>query len=441
MPIALFIKLLKLFSALRRHGHNLHRYPTPLYLNIGFLTPQNAYKNISLPLTPTTTALDISHAVAESLHLPHEFDPRLQISLLPYGFNLNDHRLLSFISLFPKNLVHKEKFINLLAPRRPPFPSFPAKRYRGRTLQANNRILPLLRPWKQDALHVWVGLAEQDERILRYQDAVENCQLIIQEKERTNGKCQKVLKYEVAKAYNLRHRPRRMIGTAGVISGVEKSRSTTVANKKKMYRCQITDEYFTLDRLTATTIYPHTLMMELKGLNEDIVDMLTGPENALLMSSPIARMFDEGLITIERREVEYENLDYQEYEPEYGYFLKVNYNRLQDSRVFAKEDWEGREHRERIRWRDINGKKIVFSDDGKMVPYKDFLEFHAELSGIIFGGIELRETEDMVLERLTDIFSVSSADWGSASSLSTSSVFSSNAGSPPLSLTQVSTRS
>ncbi|KAF3207507.1 hypothetical protein TWF679_008341 [Orbilia oligospora] len=402
--------------------HLLHTtlHPTryrkpPRYLNIGFLTTHGNLKEICLELNPTITALQISHIVASYLRLPREFDSSLQVSLLPYGFESNDPRLLDFIARFPRNLVDREKFIHNLAPRRPGFPKLPAQRYRGRTLDSDDHIQPLLYPWKQKALHLWVWLTTHDERILRYQNAVENCQLIIQEKERINTKCQDSLKSEVSKAYKLKYsfaagdeerrkKRRRRNGEDGYWIA-------TTGNEKR-YRCQITDEYFTLDRMVATTIYPHTLMMDLPGLNEKVVDMLTGPENMLLVYWPVARMFDEGLITIEKLllddpdVIDGENTDEEEEyeEEEYGYFLRVNYARLLDSRVFAKEDWENREHRERLRWKHIDGKRITFSDDGQMVPYPDFLAFHSQLSTVIFGEIELMESEDDVQNTLAHIF-------------------------------------
>ncbi|KAK6338397.1 hypothetical protein TWF730_002460 [Orbilia blumenaviensis] len=401
MSITLLFEVIKLLSRLRHRTFHRGKYLQALYLNVGFLTPQNTYDHISIPITPITTALEISYAVASYLRVPREFDSKIQVSLLPYGFDTNDHRLLTFISLFPKNLVHKERYIHLLAPRRPRFPSFPAKRYRGRTLKPDDKILPLLNPWKQDALHLWVGLNTNDEKIIRFQNAIDNCQLIIQEKENMNKKCQQVLKTQVARAYKLRYSVNRgghsMLARRGAMSWVPSG--------EKRYRCQITDEYFTLDKMAATTIYPHTLMMELRGLDEEVVDMLTGPENSLLMSWPVARMFDEGLVTIQKKALVQDQVSTRHGRGiEDAYFLKVNYIRLLDSRVFAREDWEDREHRERLRWRHIDGKRIIFSDDGSMVPYKDFMEFHSELSTMIFGGLELSESEGISQDFLGSIF-------------------------------------
>ncbi|KAF3102932.1 hypothetical protein TWF706_005058 [Orbilia oligospora] len=311
------MKLLDHFLHIALHPTR-YRKP-PRYLNVGFLTTHGNLKEICLELNPSVTALQISHIVASYLRLPREFDSTLQVSLLPYGFESNDPRLLDFIARFPRNLVDREKFIHNLAPRRPGFPKLPAQRYRGRTLDGDDYIQPLLHPWKQKALHLWVWMV-------------------------------------------------------------------------------------------ATTIYPHTLMMDLPGLNEKVVDMLTGPENMLLMYWPVARMFDEGLITIEKLllddpdVIDGENTDEEYEEEEYGYFLRVNYVRLLDSRVFAKEDWENREHRERLRWKHIDGKRITFSDDGQMAPYPDFLAFHSQLSTVIFGEIELMESEDDVQNTLAHIF-------------------------------------
>ncbi|KAK6510135.1 hypothetical protein TWF481_004849 [Arthrobotrys musiformis] len=451
MVLDLTIKTLKLLSHLRHHRH---LFPRPIrYLNIGFLTQNGNYKQITLPLNPAITALQISCVVASHLHLPHELDSTLQVSLLPYGFATNDHRLLSFIELFPRNLVHKEKYISNLAPRKPPFPSFPAKRYRGRTLNHDEKILPLLKPWRQDALHLWVWLGIHDERILRYQDAIQNCQLIISEKERMDAKCQDVSKPEVARAYKLKYSIKRELRNEendgnGNGSKVSRSRSkgrrtrnpmNFIPENEKRYRCQITDEYFTLDRMAAVTIYPHSLMLDLPNLNEKVVDMLTGPENMLLMSWPVARMFDEGLITIEKKLIDDSDRssagpdDHErEEKEEFGYFLKVSYTRLLDSRVFAKEDWEDREHRERLRWKNIDGKRIIFSDDGKMMPYHHFLAFHSQLSAIIFSDVELVESEGQVQNTLARIFDRNPNDGGSDSYDSEqSSVFTSRAGSPP----------
>ncbi|KAK6499390.1 hypothetical protein TWF506_004017 [Arthrobotrys conoides] len=424
MPVDLILKTMKLLHLLLQNGLHLHRYRKTHYLNIGFLTSHGHLKEICLELKPSITALQISKIVAYYLRLPQEFDSSLQVSLLPYGFESNDPRLLDFIARFSKNLVDKEKFIHNLAPRKPAFPAFPAKRYRGRTLDSKDFILPLLDPWKQKALHLWVWLSSHDERILRYTNAVENCQLIIQEKERVNAKCQENLKAEVSKAYRLKYSLDGQWGSGFDSDGEERGRkrrglrvrgqdgwiAAAGGGTEKRYRCQITDEYFTLDRMVATTIYPHTLMMDLPGLNEKVVDMLTGPENMLLMYWPIARMFDEGLITIEKLllddedAIDGENGEEEYEEEEYGYFLRVNYLRLLDSRVFAKEDWENREHRERLRWKHIDGKRITFSDDGKMVPYHDFLAFHSQLSTVIFGEVELIESEDDVQNTLAHIF-------------------------------------
>ncbi|KAK6351871.1 hypothetical protein TWF718_005016 [Orbilia javanica] len=442
MPIDLILKTMKLVDLFLKNGLHPSRYRHPRYLNIGFLTNHGSLKEICLELTPNLTALQISHTVASYLRLPQEFDSCLQVSLLPYSFASNDPRLLDFIARFPRGLVDKERFIRNLAPRRPGFPAFPARRYRGRTLGGGEYILPLLKPWKQKALHLWVWLSTGDERILRYQNAVENCQLLIQEKERVNAKCQHVLKSEVSRAYKLKY-SLDQLPTGGGEVGLRgkkrrKDRNRWIKEGEKRYRCQITDEYFTLDRMVATTIYPHTLMMDLPGLNEKVVDMLTGPENMLLMYWPVARMFDEGLITIEKillddedaiddsaeddnssTESESEVGSDSEFTPEsdpedeqeegeeeetYGYFLRVNYTRLLDSRVFAKEDWEKREHRERLRWKHIDGKRITFSDDGRMIPYHEFLRFHSQLSTVIFGEIELIESEDEVQNTLAHIF-------------------------------------
>ncbi|KAF3088495.1 hypothetical protein TWF102_010150 [Orbilia oligospora] len=287
----LILKTMKLLDHFLHTALHPTRYrKPPRYLNVGFLTTHGNLKEICLELNPSVTALQISHIVASYLRLPREFDSTLQVSLLPYGFESNDPRLLDFIARFPRNLVDREKFIHNLAPRRPGFPKLPAQ------------------------------------------------------------------------------------------------------------------------RMVATTIYPHTLMMDLPGLNEKVVDMLTGPENMLLMYWPVARMFDEGLITIEKLllddpdVIDGENTDEEYEEEEYGFFLRVNYVRLLDSRVFAKEDWENREHRERLRWKHIDGKRITFSDDGQMAPYPDFLAFHSQLSTVIFGEIELMESEDDVQNTLAHIF-------------------------------------
>ncbi|RVD81332.1 uncharacterized protein DFL_009198 [Arthrobotrys flagrans] len=407
MPVDLILKTMKLFDLILRNGLHPGRYRKIRYLNVGFLTNHGSLREICLELTPKITALQISRIVASYLRLPREFDSSLQVSLLPYGFKSNDPRLLDFIARFPRN-VNREKFIHNLAPRRPPLPAFPSQRYRGRTLNPNDEIPPLLKPWKQKALHLWVWLTTHDERILRYQNAVENCQLLIQEKERVNAKCQDTIKSEVAKAYKLKY----SLDPEGEERGRKRRRGSNrwIPPDEKRYRCQITDEHFTLDKMVATTIYPHTLMMDLPGLNEKVVDMLTGPENMLLMYWPVARMFDEGLITIEKLSLNDEeaidggNTDEEYEEEEYGYFLRVNYVRLLDSRVFAKEDWENREHRERLRWKHIDGKRITFSDDGQMIPYHEFLAFHSQLSTVIFGEVELIESEDDVQNTLAHIF-------------------------------------
>ncbi|EPS45754.1 hypothetical protein H072_225 [Dactylellina haptotyla CBS 200.50] len=365
MPVDLILKTVKLISRLKSGKLFL-----PRHINIGYIDHNQRYRVLRMLLTPTTTSHHLKKAVRAALNLERE--ARLWVGMLPYGFEIEDYRIHHVIHLLSGNYISPQNYLRLFMPRRSSFPYIPAKRYFGRLLSRKDNLRQLLKPWKQDALHFWVGLDDRYVDVRGYLTTLNASKCIAQEKRDISTRCQERLRDEVVYAYGL---------LRTFQSGNEEDGGTgwwPFEDYMERYRCQITDEYLTAQQTCATLIYPYSSMFDLAGLDTELVAQLASADNGLVMYEPVARMFDDFGITIKKLLVreggEGEGVR------RVGYFLKVANQSLMNRSVFAGEDLEGIEERRKMRYSDLDGKEIFFSDGNEMTPLDQFLDWHAKMA-------------------------------------------------------------
>ncbi|KAK6524066.1 hypothetical protein TWF694_005730 [Orbilia ellipsospora] len=406
MPVSTIIRLLKLLSRLKNG-----RLIPPRYINIGFSDSNARYRHISMSLSPTLTASHATTAVRTELNLPPE--ARLWIVLLPYGFEIEDYRIHSILSHLT-NFKNPQDHLKHFMPRRGEFPRLPGRRYVGRKISGRERVKGLLKPWKQDALHFWVGVDDRWTAVQEYCKVVDVSICVTQERQDVSLRCQGWLREEVGMSYGLFKplnskntptvsvpqsttiRPLSVQGgdddggeaAMGGLDGTGDISVTSISTEKgKRYRCQITDEFLTGKQVAATLVHPYSLMFEIQALNPEKVKTLGSSWNGLLMYEPLVKMFDEFHITIQRRQ---DNTDTQnsEVEGRSDFVFKVVNTHLLNRPVFAKEDVEGLESRRVLRYSDLDGKDVWFSEGNNVTPADLFIDWHAKLAVYLTEGEE-----------------------------------------------------
>ncbi|KAF3908853.1 hypothetical protein AA313_de0200511 [Arthrobotrys entomopaga] len=422
MPVSTILSLLKLLSRLKSG-----RLTPPRYINIGFSDPNARYRHISMHLSPTLTASHATLAVRTELNLPPS--ARMWIVLLPYGFEIEDYRIHSILSHL-SNYQNPQDYLKHFMPRRGEFPNIPGRRYVGRKVSGRETVEGLLKPWRQDALHFWVGVDDRWKAVEEYCKVVDVSICVAQEKQDVSLRCQGWLREEVGMSYGLFQplssqsiiefegdlKGTATTATAGgdtsLISIVSGSTTTSTGVGGKRYRCQITDEFLSGEQVTATLVHPYSLMFEIQALNPEKVKTLGSSWNGLLTYSPLAKMFDEFHITIQRRQEddtggegdkdvksgeEEGEEEEDKVEKKSGFLFKVLNTHLLNRPVFAKEDIEGLESRRTLRYSDLDGKDVWFSEGNNITPADLFIDWHNKTAVYLSEGEEkaLRGQEEL----------------------------------------------
>ncbi|KAF3167551.1 hypothetical protein TWF788_011359 [Orbilia oligospora] len=315
----------------------------------------------TIPFTASTTFNDVKENLSSQMGL--ETADSLRVIALPYGHNFYDKELADLRTF--DSWDDSESLITSIEPA-PSHLKYSICGYPGAVCLkiATTPLVVLFSPWDPADIRSFAGVRNPSTTAALSCRAHQMCisqQLRILSSAFVirgpgggrNSEEQKAFRAAIIARYALGH----------------PNSSHAVSDKDKQYRCQITDIYFRSDRLKASHICPSSEdgTASLIGLSSTMSE-----GNGLLLHASVEKVFDNFRITI-----------IPEKEDGNIYFiLRVLSSRLLTSRGFPADRTvdSNEEALPSIRWGDLDRKKITFSTESDITPYKRALYWHARVA-------------------------------------------------------------